>query len=205
MHVALLNGSPHEKGCTFTALTEVQGVLESEGVTTQMFWVGNQPVAGCTACGYCDRHDRCVVDDDRVNHLLDTPFDALVVGSPVYYGAASGQVTSFLNRLFFSGSERFEGRFGAAVVSCRRAGATATFDQLNKYFLIANMPVVPSQYWNMVHGNSPAQVQQDLEGMQTMRTLGHNLAWMLRMKAAGKDAAIAPPVREPRVSTNFIR
>lgn len=204
MHVVLLNGSPHEKGCTFTALSEVRKTLEEEGVSTDMVWVGNQPVAGCTACGFCDRHNQCVVDD-QVNRLLDTHFDALVVGSPVYYGAASGQVTSFLNRLFFSGSERFDGRFGAAVVSCRRGGATATFDQLNKYFLIANMPVVPSQYWNMVHGNSPEQVSQDMEGLQTMRTLGHNLAWMLRMKAAGSDAGITPPVREQRVATNFIR
>ncbi len=204
MNVVLLNGSPHEKGCTFTALSEVQSTLTSEGISTQFIWVGNKPVAGCTACGYCDRHDKCVVDD-QVNRLLDTPFDALVVGSPVYYGAASGQVTSFLNRLFFSGSERFEGRLGAAVVSCRRGGATATFDQLNKYFLIANMPVVPSQYWNMVHGNSPEQVKQDLEGLQTMRTLGHNLAWMLRQRQAGLDAGIEKPPREPRVATNFIR
>lgn len=204
MHVVLLNGSPHEKGCTHTALNEVGQVLESEGMTTQTVWVGNKPIAGCTACGYCDRHDRCVVAD-QVNTLLDTPFDALVVGSPVYYGAASGQVVSFLNRLFFAGSERFEGRLGAAVVSCRRGGATATFDQLNKYFLIANMPVVPSQYWNMVHGNSPEQVRQDLEGLQTMRTLGHNLAWMLKLRAAGQAAGIALPQRETRVATNFIR
>ncbi|MGI6671415.1 MAG: flavodoxin family protein [Christensenellales bacterium] len=204
MKVVLLNGSPHWKGCTYTALNEVRTTLESEGIATDMLWVGNGPVAGCTACGYCDRHDRCVVDD-QVNTLLDMPFDALVVGSPVYYGAASGQVTCFLNRLFFAGSARMAGRFGAAVVSCRRGGATATFDQLNKYFTIANMPVVPSQYWNQVHGNTPEQVKQDLEGLQTMRTLARNLAWLLRLKQAGQDAGVAPPAREPRVSTNFIR
>lgn len=204
MHAILLNGSPHEKGCTFTALNEVRGTLEREGIATRMLWVGRQPVAGCTACGYCDRHDRCVVDD-LVNQVIGTPFDALIVGSPVYYGAASGQITSVLNRLFFAGSDRFAGRVGAAVVSCRRGGATAAFDQLNKYFLIANMPVAPSQYWNQVHGNTPEEVLRDLEGLQTMRTLARSVAWLLRLREAGRAAGVPLPQAEERVATNFIR
>ena len=177
--VLLINGSPNQYGCTYTALCEVQGVLEKRGVKTQLIWVGHQPVAGCIACG--------------------------IAGSPVYYAATSGQITCFLNRLFYAGGSRMAGKLGAAVVSCRRGGAASAFDQLNKYFTISNMPVVSSQYWNQVHGNTPEEVRQDEEGLQIMRTLGENMAWMLQNIQAGRASGVGSPVYEPRIGTNFIR
>ena len=164
MKVVLLNGSPHREGCTYTALNEVRTTLESEGIATDMLWVGNGPVAGCTACGYCDRHNRCVVDD-QVNALLDMPFDALVVGSPVYYGAASGQVSMLPQPPVLCRQRGWPGALARRW--CPAAGrGHRNLDQLNKYFTIADMPVVPSQYWNQVHGNTPEQVKQDLEGLK---------------------------------------
>ena len=206
MKVLLINGSPNEKGCTYTALSEVARTLEQNGVGTEIFWSGKKPVSGCIACGKCRENGKCIMDDN-VNEIAAkmNEIDGLVVGSPVYYAAASGQITSFLDRLFYCAGGHMAGKPGAAVVSCRRGGATAAFDQLNKYFSICNMPIATSQYWNQVHGNSPDEVRQDLEGMQTMRTLGMNMAWLLKCIEAGKNAGISVPQYEKKVGTNFIR
>ena len=208
MKVLLINGSPKAQGCTYTALGEVAKELKKENIDTEIFHIGNKPIRGCIACGGCSKTDSgmCAFNDDSVNIALEKAkaVDAFVFGSPVHYAGASGLITSFLDRFFYAG-ECFEYKPGAAVVSCRRGGATAAFDQLNKYFTIANMPIVSSQYWNMVHGNTPEEVKQDLEGMQIMRTLGKNMAWLLRSIQAGKEAGIALPEKEPRVVTNFIR
>lgn len=208
MKVLLINGSPRANGCTYTALREIANELEKENIETEIFHVGKQPIRGCTACGGCSKNNinRCVFDDDTVNIALEKAKDAdgFIFGSPVHYAGASGQITSFLDRFFYAG-DGFQYKPGAAIVSCRRGGSTAAFDQLNKYFTISNMPVVSSQYWNMVHGNTPEEVKQDLEGMQTMRTLGRNMAWLLKCIEAGKRSGIKLPEREPRAVTNFIR
>ncbi len=206
MKVLLINGSPHEEGCTYTALKEVADTLNRNGIETVILHLGIKPVAGCIACGVCRRTGRCFIED-KVNDAaaLLPEIDGIVVGSPVYYGSADGQLTSFLDRLFFAGSGKFDGKLGASVVSCRRGGATAAFDQLNKYFTMNNMPVVSSQYWNQVHGSSPEEVRKDLEGLQTMRTLGNNMAWLLKCIDAGRQAGVPLPEREPKVMTNFIR
>lgn len=205
MKVLLLNGSPHEKGCTHRALLEVAGALENEGIETEMVHIGNQAVHGCIGCGKCGETGRCVFKGDPVNAFLDKmeQADGLVVGSPVYYASANGSLYSFLDRLFYAGG-CFAYKPAAAVASARRAGTTATLDTLNKYFTISQMPVVSSQYWNMVHGNSPEEVEQDLEGLQIMRTLGKNMAWMLKCFEAGKAAGVALPEVEKRARTNFI-
>ena len=199
--ILLINGSPHEKGCTYTALSEVASSLNACGVETELLWLGTQPVAGCIACGKCYDTGRCVFDD-KVNDLLARAqeFDGMVVGSPVYYAGPAGQLCAFLDRLFYASRGCWNGKVGAAVVSCRRGGATAAFDRLNKYFTISNMPVAPSQYWNMVHGNRPEEVLQDKEGLQIMRTLGKNIAWLL-----DSTKLVSQPQYEPRVGTNFIR
>lgn len=206
MRVLLLNGSPHEKGCTYTALREVADTLEKHGIETQIHWIGVKPVQGCTACGKCFELGKCIFKD-QVNDLagIMEGCDGLIVGSPVYYASASGQVTALLDRLFYSGGPVLSGKPGAAIVSCRRGGATAAFDQLNKYFAINNMPIVTSQYWNQVHGFTPDDVRQDLEGLQTMRTLGENMAWILHCIEAGNKAGVAKPQYEPVVMTNFIK
>jgi multimeric flavodoxin WrbA len=208
MKVLLINGSPKVHGCTYTALCEVAKELEKENIETEILHVGNKPIRGCMACGGCSKDDsgKCVFDDDTVNVALEKAkgADGFIFGSPVHYAGASGQITSFLDRFFYAGNG-YQYKPGAAIVSCRRGGSTAAFDQLNKYFTIASMPVVSSQYWNMVHGNTPEEVKQDLEGMQTMRTLGKNMAWLLKSIQAGKEAGVTLPEREPRVGTNFIR
>ena len=175
--VLLVNGSPHEKGCTYTALHEVKKTLEEEGVEADILWLGTKPVAGCIACRSCRKTGKCVFDD-LVNRTIEAlpGYGAIVLGSPVYYAAPSGQICAFADRLFYAGSG-FGGKLGAAVVSCRRGGASAAFDRLNKYFTMNSMPVVSSQYWNQVHGNTPEEVMQDGEGLQTMRTLARNMAW----------------------------
>lgn len=208
MKVLLINGSPHEKGCTYTALSEVAGVLEQEGIETEIFQIGKNPIRGCIACGGCGRNGdkRCVFDDDVVNRALEKAeiADAYVVGSPVYYASANGALLSLLDRMFYAG-KCFAYKPAAAVVSARRAGTTASIDVINKYFSISNMPIVSSKYWTMVHGNTPEEVRQDLEGMQNMRTLGRNMAWMLKCLEAGKKAGITIPEAEMPVRTNFIR
>lgn len=206
MKVLLINGSPHEKGCTYTALSEVGKVLNENGIETEIFHIGTAPIAGCLGCGSCAKSGKCVYDD-VVNTVLPKldEIDGLVVGSPVHYAAASGQITSFLHRLFYSGASKLSQKPAAAVVSCRRGGASAAFDQLNKYFTISNMPIVSSQYWNQVHGACPDDVLKDEEGMQTMRTLGKNMAWLLNCIKMGDENGVKRPVYEPKMRTNFIR
>ncbi len=205
MKVLLINGSPNAHGCTETALHEVEKTLQEAGLETELFWLGPDPVSGCMACGGC-REGRCVLDD-VVNAALERAklADAYVFGSPVHYAAASGSITAFLDRFFYASGGMHWYKPGAAVVSCRRGGSTAALDQLNKYFTISQMPVVSSQYWNMVHGNTPEEVRADAEGMQIMRTLGRNMAWLLQCIDAGRRAGIEPSCPEKRVSTNFIR
>jgi multimeric flavodoxin WrbA len=209
MKVLLVNGSPHEKGCTYTALEEVSKVLNEEGIKSEIFWIGLKPLIGCTACKKCVELKRCVFND-RVNDLLAVAgeADGFVFGSPVHFAAASGAITSFMDRVFYadlqSGNNSFYLKPAAAVVSARRAGTTATFDQLNKYFTISEMPVISSRYWNMVHGRTPEDVKKDLEGLQTMRILARNMAWFLKSKEAGIKAGVKLPVREGVVFTNFI-
>ncbi len=206
MHVILINGSPHAKGCTATALEEVAKTLQLGGVQTEEVWLGAGSVPGCSACGACKKRGTCIYDD-AVNDIVSRAdqVDGLVVGSPVYYGSASGQITSFLDRLFFTAAGRLAGKVAAAVVSCRRGGATMAFQQLNLYFSMNNMVIATSQYWNQVHGNTPEEVRQDLEGLQTMRTLGRNLVWLLQCQEAGRQAGLAMPEREPVIQTSFIR
>ena len=206
MKVILVNGSPKEKGCTYTALCEVEKALNANGVDTEIFWIGNGALAGCAGCGGCGKLGKCV-HDDSVNEFAQIAGDAdgFVFGSPVHYAAASGALTSFLDRAFMSIGGKLRGKVGASVVSCRRGGASAAFDQMNKYFTINSMPVVSSQYWNQVHGSTPEEVMKDEEGLQTMRTLGNNMAWLIKCIEAGKKAGITIPEQEPKIKTNFIR
>ena len=210
MKVLLANGSPHPKGCTYTALQEVAGTLNGEGIETHIFQVGTKPIAGCIACKTCAKTGRCVTDD-CVNEFVEMAkdFDGFIFGSPVHYAAASGAMTSFMDRVFYSdmqsGRRTFYLKPAAAVVSARRAGTTSTFDQLNKYFTISEMPVISSRYWNAVHGATPEDVKKDLEGLQTMRVLGRNMAWFLKCKEAGIKAGVPLPSKEDRIATNFIR
>lgn len=204
--VLLINGSPHEFGCTYTALKEVAETLEKNGVETEILYLGTKPVAGCIACGKCGQTGRCVFND-QVNRVLEKldEYSGIVVGSPVYFAGPTGQICAFLDRLFYCGGDRMKGKVAAAVVSCRRGGATAAFDRLNKYFTISNMHVAGSQYWNQIHGKTPAQAVKDLEGLQTMRTLGQNMAWLIKSIAAGEASGLAAPEYEKTQITNFIR
>lgn len=210
MKVLLVNGSPHEEGCTYTALMEVADTLNKEGIDTELFWIGNKPLGGCIACKVCVEKKKCVFSD-RVNECLEIAgdFDGYIFGTPVHWAAASGQITSFLDRLFYAdfngGRKSFYLKPAAAVISARRAGTTATYDQINKYFGLLQMPIVSSKYWNMVHGTNPEEVKKDLEGLQTMRILGRNMAFFLKCKEAGLKAGIQYPEQEPGIFTNFIR
>ena len=206
MKVILVNGSPHEKGCTYTALCEVEKALAKNGIDTEIFQIGKKPILGCIGCGACAKLGHCFYED-TVNIFVDKAktADGFVFGSPVHYAAASGALTSFMDRAFYSGGAYLKGKPAANIVSCRRGGASAAFDQLNKYFTINSMPIVSSQYWNQVHGNTPAEVLKDEEGLQTMRTLGNNMAWLLKCIEAGKAAGIEFPEAEPVIRTNFIR
>ena len=207
MKVLLINGSPHGKGSTYTALNEVAVTLEKEGIETEMIHIGNQAIRGCIACAKCREIGHCVFDD-AVNEAAEkfAKADGLVVGSPVYYASANATLIAFLDRLFYSSARKFDKtmKVGAAVVSARRGGNSATFDELNKYFTISGMPVVSSQYWNQIHGNNAEQAMQDEEGLQTMRTLGRNMAFLMKSIALGKEA-YGIPENEPKVATNFIR
>jgi len=208
MKVLLINGSPHEKGCTYTALREVADTLELSGVETKIFWIGNKPIGGCIGCRACFREKQgCVFGaEDGVNECSRKiqEADGVVVGSPVHFASAGGNICAFLDRVFYSKSD-FAGKLGASVVSCRRGGNSAAFDRLNKYFTISSMPIVSSTYWNSVHGNTPDEVRQDLEGMQVMRNLGRNMAWLLKCIEAGKAAGVQRPETEFKTMTNFIR
>lgn len=210
MKVLLVNGSPHKNGCTYTALNEVAGALNQEGIHTDVFHIGTKPLSGCTACGKCAELKKCVFDDS-VNEFLGIAgdYDGYIFGSPVHFAAACGAITSFVDRAFRTGGQLADFPFylkpAAAVVSARRAGTTATLDQMNKYFTIAMMPIISSRYWNMVHGSTAEEVKQDLEGLQTMRFLGRNMAFFLKCKEAGIKAGVPYPKMEPMIYTNFIR
>ena len=205
MKVLLVNASPHKNGCTYTALSLVADALAESGVEAEIFQAGST-TKGCLGCGFCAKAGRCVTDDcvNEAIAKLDGA-DALIIGSPVHYAAASGAATSFMDRLFYAAGAKLRYKPGAAVVSARRAGTTAALDQLNKYFTINNMPVVSSGYWNMVHGNTPDEVMRDEEGVQIMRTLGRNMTWLLKCVEAGRAAGIEAPAPEAKVRTNFIR
>ncbi len=206
MNVLLINGSPHKNGCTHTALSIVAAKLNEQGIETNIVHIGNKPVQGCLGCDKCLRTGLCIFDNDPVNECigLAKKADGLVVGSPVYYAAPNGALCAFLDRMFFSKNKPYAYKPAAAVVSCRRGGASAAFDRLNKYFTISSMPVVSSQYWNAVHGNTPDEVMQDKEGLQIMRTLGANMAWLIKCIDAAK-AAVPYPQPEKSERTNFIR
>lgn len=204
--VLLLNGSCNEEGCTYTALSEVAAQLEKEGVETEIFQLGKDELRDCIGCGACGKLGKCRFED-KVNDFVEKAreADGFVFGTPVYYAHPSGRILSFLDRAFYSGKSAFVRKPAAAVASARRAGTTASLDVLNKYFTISEMPVVSSSYWNMVHGNKPEEVKQDLEGLQTMRGIGRNMAWLIRCIEAGKAAGIQYPESEPKVKTSFIR
>ena len=208
MKVLMLNGSCNPKGCTYTALTEVGKTLTSAGIDYEIVQLDGGPVRDCTACRTCQKTPgRCVFDDDMVNPIIEKAreADGFVFGTPVYYAHPSGRILSVLDRVFYAGKDAFAHKPGAAVASARRAGTTASVDVLDKYFTIAQMPVVSSTYWNMVHGNTPEEVRQDAEGMQTMRNLARNLLWMVQCIQAGKAAGLQPPQAESEARTNFIR
>ena len=205
MKVLLINGSPRPRGCTYTALNEVAKTLEQEGIETEIIQVGQKDIRGCIGCRQCKESGQCIFDD-FVNEVAPkfNECDGIVIGSPVYYASANGTLISFLDRLFYSTLADKTMKVGAAVVSARRAGTTATFDELNKYFTISSMPVVSSQYWNMVHGYTLEDVMKDEEGMQIMRTLGKNMAFLIKSIQLGKKQ-LGLPKKEETVHTNFIR
>ena len=210
MKVLLFNGSPHKDGCTYTALSEISKTLAEEGIESEIYQIGTKPIAPCKACRACAKLGKCVIDDS-VNEFIEyaKDFDAFIFGSPVYYAAAAGGAVAFLNRAFFTAfmsgrGEIFTHKPGAAVARARRAGTTATLDQLNRYFSISQMPIISGRYWNMVHGQNPDEVKQDLEGLQNMRFLARNMAYYLKCIEAGKKSGIEMPKQENVVFTNFI-
>lgn len=204
MKILLINGSPHKEGNTFIALSEVAKALEANGVEAEIVSIGTKAVQGCIACGRCRELGRCVFKDELYNKIrekLETA-DGIVIGSPVYYAGPNGSLCALLDRLFYSAGNLLAYKPAASVAVCRRGGASATFDRLNKYFTINNMPVVSSQYWNSVHGRLPGEATQDIEGLQTMRTLGRNMAWLLKNLKQGGEPI---PPSEPWTPTHFIR
>ena len=212
MKVLLVNGSPNKKGCTYTALSEVAKTLEEyEDIECEIFWIKTKPITGCTACGICSELGECTYNNDSVNEFVKKAYDAdaFVFGSPVYYASANGSMVSFMDRAFYSnshgaGAEAFKNKPGAVLCSARRAGTTATYDQLIKYLGISQMPIISSFYWNMVHGNTPEEVLQDEEGLGTMRQLAHNMAFFLKCLKAGENQGLKlTEIEKPR--TNFIR
>ncbi len=202
MKVLLINGSPRREGNTYIALSEVAAALEADGVATEIFWIGTKPVQGCTACGKCREIGRCVFTDELYEAVREkvAECDGLIIGSPTYFAAPNGALCALLDRVFYTCGQSVMFKPGAAVTVCRCGGASASLDRLNKYFTIRNMPVVPSQYWNMVYGRTPGESVHDEEGLQTMRTLGRNMAWMVKNL---KDSA--KPEHEAGIATNFIR
>ncbi len=209
MKVLLINGSPKENGCTFTGLSEIAKTLNQEGIETEIFHIGSQPIQGCIGCGGCKKSDknRCVFDSDTVNQVIEKAetADGIIVGTPVHYASASGAITSLMDRVFYAGSTFMAFKPGAAIASCRRGGASAAIDQMNKYFTFANMPLISSNYWSMIHGNTPEDVLKDEEGMQTMRQLGRNMAWILKSIDIGRKNGISMPKTETKIKTNYIR
>lgn len=208
MKVLLINGSSRKEGCTFTALTEVAKSLEMNGIDTEIVQTGANAIRDCVGCGACKGNDNgCIFKDDIVNEIIEKAktADGFIFGSPVYYAHPSGRILSLMDRLFYAGARHFAFKPAAAIVSARRAGTTASIDAITKHFTINQMPVVSSNYWNMVHGNSPDDVKQDLEGLQIMRVLGENMAWLLKCIEAGKNTGINTPQTEKKIWTNFIR
>lgn len=206
MKVLLLNGSSHRNGCTFTALDEVARTLNSENIETEIFQLGNPELRDCIGCQACRKIGKCVYNDivnDFVSKAREA--DGFVFGTPVYYAHPSGRILTLLDRAFYSGSSAFAFKPAASVVSARRSGTTASFDVLNKYFTICNMPIVSSSYWNNIHGNIMEEARQDEEGLQTMRILGRNMAWLLKCIDAGRKMGIIKPQLEEKIKTNFIR
>ena len=207
MKVLLINGSAHKEGNTFTALSEIARHLEKQGVEAEIVQLGNKPVRGCIACGQCRTKalGRCTFDDDVCNRIVEKldGADALIVGTPVYYGQPNGAVLAVMQRVFFSASSKVENKPAASVAICRRGGATAAFQTVNMMFEMMNMPLVTSQYWNIAYGREPGQAALDTEGMQTMRTLADNMAWLLKKIHADGDPAY--PEREPWQPMHFIR
>ncbi len=206
MKVLLINGGPHKSGATNRALTEVASTLKAEGIDADTVWLGVDPLAGCIGCGSCRKSGKCF-RDDAVNKIAATldEYDGFVFGSPVHYAAASGAISSFMDRLFMSAGAKMYMKPAAAVVSCRRGGASAAFDEINKYFTINCMPVASSQYWNQVHGANAEQVEKDEEGLQTMRTLARNMAFMIKAFECARANGISVPEKEMQIRTNYIR
>lgn len=207
MKVLLVNGSPHQNGCTNVALQEVQKQLQKDNIETEIFWLGTRPIAGCIGCNKCLKtNNRCFIID-KVNEFLDKveSYDGFIFGSPVHFAAASGALTSFLDRVFYGRGNLFAGKVCSSVVSCRRGGATAAFDQINKYALMSNMYIVGSSYWNQIHGTCQEEALKDKEGLQTMRNLAKNMAYILKCIENGKTNGIQKPEYEPKIKTNFIR
>lgn len=207
MRVLMINGSPHEFGCTYTALREVADVLQTASISTEIVWLGDKPLQDCLECRACHKLGRCIFDDDIVNELLEKAklADGFVFGAPVYYAHPGGRILSVLDRLFFAGTKHFAYKPGAAVVSARRSGTTAALDVLNKYFTMNNMPVVSSQYWNVVHGRTPSEAKQDIEGLQTLKILGQNMIWLLKSIDLARQNGFMRPEEVARQNTNFIR
>lgn len=205
MKVLMINGSPEKNSCTNRALTEIANTLKTEGIDSEIIQIGTETIRGCIACGGCEKLGRCTQNDivNKIAERLDE-FDAFIVGSPVYYASGNGTVYSFMDRLFYSASHKLKYKPAAAIAVARRAGTTATLDTLNKYFTINQMPVVSSTYWNMVHGFTPADVEKDLEGLQTMRNIAHNMSWLLKCIEAGKKAGMNAPATETGAWTHFI-
>lgn len=203
----MLNGSPHEHGCTYTALSIVADELKKQGVDSKIIWLGNSPIRGCIGCACCKETHKCVFDDDAVNTIADQLKDAegYVFGAAVHYASPNGAMIAAMDRLFYSAGKYMKNKPAAAVVSARRAGTTASFDVLNKYITINNMIMVPSSYWNMVHGNKPEDVLQDEEGVTIMRAIGSDMAWLVKLLASAKGTDLELPVRIPKARTNFIR
>ncbi len=206
MKVLLINGSPKKDGCTYTALAEVAKQLKIQNIDTEILYLGVKPISGCIACQKCKQTGECAINDIvRSTQKIINNFDGIIIGSPVHYAAIAGNLSSFLDRLFYSAGSALAGKVGASVISCRRGGAASAFDQLNKYFLINNMPLIPSQYWNQVHGSTPEDVLKDEEGLQTMRTLADNAAWLIKCIKLGAKHNIERPNYQPIIRTNFIR
>lgn len=205
MKVLMINGSPHKNGTTFCALSEIAKELSANGIQTEIITIGDKEVTGCRACGACSKTNRCI-KNDVVNEVIEKLIEAdgVVVGSPVYYASMNGSLKSLLDRVFF-GKSCFAYKPACAIAVARRAGTTNTVDAINKYFSINNMPIVSSQYWNMAFGSNGEQAEQDVEGMQTMRIIGKNMAWLLKCIEAGKNSGILPPDVEKHIKTNFIR
>lgn len=206
MKVLMLNGSAHQKGNTYDSLLEIGKTLEQEGIEYEIFQMGGAPVRDCIGCGKCNENG-CIFDDDKVNEFVAKAkeADGFVFGTPVYYAHPSGRILSFLDRVFYSSGKAFAFKPGASVAVARRGGTTASFDVLNKYFGISQMPVVGSTYWNIAHGCVPGEAEQDAEGLQTMRNIAHNMAWMIKCFDAGKKAGVELPKTERGARTNFIR